>query len=170
MIIDTQPLASAKPPRNRRRETIAVGVLLVLALVLRVNLRQGDVSGRSMEPGYNNGDTVLVWRTFPISQLKPRDVIIFKDKNGDELIKRVAFIRPWQSTPPTADWANPNGGRLIPAHVLWGDYFDRVATGKQPVPPRQNTIYVLGDNLAVSDDSRDFGPISPAQVLGKVIP
>lgn len=31
-------------------------------------------------------------------------------------------------------------------------------------------LYVLGDNLLVSDDSRNFGPIRPSQVLGKVIP
>ena len=170
MTIDPKPASLARPPRNRRGEIIAVAVLLVLALFLRFNLRQGNVSGLSMEPGYSNGDTVLVWRTFPISQLKPRDVIIFRDKNGDELIKRVAFIRAWQPKSPIADWAHPNGGRLIPAHVLWDDYFDRVASGKQPAPSKQNTIYVLGDNLVVSDDSRHFGPISPSQVLGKVIP
>ena len=164
------PSPLTQPRRNRRREIVAVAVLLILALVLRINLRQGGVSGASMEPTYQNGDTVLVWRTFPVSHLKPRDIIIFKDKNGDELIKRVAFIRPWQPKAPSGYWAHPNGGRLIPMHALFDDYFDKVAAGKQSHPPRANTIYVLGDNLVVSDDSRYFGPISPSQVLGKVVP
>ena len=32
-----------------------------------------------------------------------------------------------------------------------------------------NTIFVTGDNIAFSEDSRSFGPVSGAAVLGKVI-
>jgi signal peptidase I len=147
-----------------------VAVLLILAIALRVNLRQGRVTGASMEPTYSNGETVLVWKTYPMSLLKPGDVIVFRDRNDDELIKRVAFIRAWMPQPPQGDYANPNGGRLIPYTVLFGDYFAWVASGKTPRPAPENTIYVLGDNLLVSDDSRHFGPIAPGQILGKVVP
>lgn len=123
-----------------------------------------------MEPNYANGSVVLVWKTAPRSQLKVGDVIIFQETNGDELIKRIALIRAWNPETPKGNWPHPNGGRLIPFSLLFTDYFGRVAKGKTPRPSPQNTIYVLGDNLVDSDDSRTYGPIRLDQVLGKVIP
>ena len=72
--------------RLRKQTWIAIGVLLALALLLRFNVRQGRISGPSMAPTYENGETVLVWTSAPRSNLKPGDVIIFRDTNGDELI------------------------------------------------------------------------------------
>jgi signal peptidase I len=156
--------------RLRKQTWIAIAVLLVLALVLRFNLRQGRVSGPSMRPTYENGETVLIWTSVPRSSLKPGNVIIFRDTNGDELIKRIAFIRPvWQPKPPPGDFRRVNGGR-VPYALLFGPYFQSVASGETPRPSPDRTIYVLGDNLPDSDDSRDIGPISPRQILGKVIP
>lgn len=157
--------------RLRKQTWIALGVLLAVALLLRFNVRQGRVSGLSMSPMYENGETVLVWTSAPRSKLKPGDVIIFRDTNGDELIKRIAFIRPvWRPAPPAGDFRTINGRRLVPYSLLFGWYFQSVASGKTPLPSPDRTIYVLGDNLLESDDSRHIGPISPRQILGKVVP
>lgn len=156
---------------NRKRSWIAVGVLLLVALALRLNVRQGAIHGPSMSPTYEDGDTVLVWKTAPRSWLKPGTVIIFRDTNGDELIKRIAFVRPhWLPGSPTGDYPNPNGGHLIPYSLLFDPYFHDIASGKKPRPAADRTLYVLGDNLRESDDSRYIGPISPRQILGKVVP
>ncbi len=157
--------------RLRKQTWVAIGVLLALALVLRLNVRQGRISGPSMSPTYDDGETVLVWTSAPHSKLKPGDVIIFRDTNGDELIKRIAFIRPaWESTPPAGDFVTINGARHVPYPLLFGTYFQRVAAGKIPKPAAARTIFVLGDNLIESDDSRHIGPISPSQILGRVVP
>lgn len=160
--------------RLRKQTWIALGILLALALLLRLNVRQGRIAGPSMSPTYKDGETVLVWTSVPRSKLKPGEVIIFRDTNGDELIKRIAFIRPmrplWQPDPPAGDFRTINGGHLVPYPLLFGRYFQNVAIGKIPVPSPDRTIYVLGDNLRESDDSRHIGPISPRQILGKVIP
>jgi len=155
----------------RTRSWVAVGILLVFALFLRINIRQGKVQGPSMEPTYHSGDTVIVWKSAPRKNLKPGTVIVFRDKNGDELIKRIAFIRPvWIPHSPPGFYRNINGGRLIPYSILFDSYFQNVARHKWPRQSPENTIYVLGDNLLESDDSRHIGPISPRQILGKVIP
>ena len=157
--------------RLRKQTWIALGILLALALLLRFNLRQGRISGPSMMPTYENGETVLVWTSAPRSKLKPGDVIIFRDTNGDELIKRIAFIRPvWRPAPPAGDFVTINGHRRVPYRLLFGAYFQGIVSGKTPVPSPERTIYVLGDNLLESDDSRHIGPISLRQILGKVIP
>ena len=157
--------------RIRKQTWIALGLLLMFALVLRLNVRQGRVQGPSMSPTYDDGNTVLVWKSFPVSKLEPGNVIVFKDTNGDELIKRVAFIRTgWQPLPPSGTFRTINGGRDVPWAMLFGPYFASIAVGQTPRPSKERTIYVLGDNLLNSDDSRHIGPISPSQVLGKVIP
>ena len=55
--------------RLRKQTWIAFGVLLALALLLRFNVRQGRVTGPSMSPTYENGETVLVWTSAPRSKL-----------------------------------------------------------------------------------------------------
>ena len=157
--------------RLRKQTWVAIGILLALALLLRLNVRQGRISGPSMSPTYENGETVLIWTSAPRSMLKPGDVIIFRDSNGDELIKRIAFIRPvWHPTPPAGDFETINGHRRVPYRLLFEAYFQGIASGKTPVPSPERTIYVLGDNLLESDDSRHIGPISLRQILGKVVP
>ncbi len=155
----------------RKQTWIALGILFLLAVCLRLNVRQGRVTGPSMSPTYEDSDTVLVWKTAPRSLYTPGTVIIFRDTNGDELIKRIAFIRPvWQPRPPPGNFHSPVSGRDIPYGLLFGPYFSDVLLGKKPKPASNRTIYVLGDNLVESDDSRHIGPISPSQILGKVIP
>ncbi len=166
-----KPMPSLAQTRLRKQTWIVLGVLLVLALLLRFNVRQGRVSGPSMEPTYHDGETVLVWKSAPRASYKPGVVVVFRDHNGDELIKRIAFIRPqWSPVPPASDYVTTNGGRHIPYSLLFGNYFARVASSRLPHPPADRTIFVLGDNLIESDDSRHIGPISPSQILGKVVP
>ena len=157
--------------RLRKQTYIAFGILLLLALLLRLNIREGRVSGPSMSPTYESGDTVLLWKSVPRAYLKPGMVIIFRDTNGDELIKRIAFIGPqYARIAPDADWTTINGSRKVPLPLLFSQYYGRVASGLTPAPSADRDIYVLGDNLLESDDSRHIGPISPRQILGKVIP
>ena len=162
---------SLRTLRLRKQTYWAFGVLIVLALLLRLNVRQGRVSGPSMSPTYEDGQTVLVWKTAPRSLYRPGTVIIFRDTNGDELIKRIAFIGPqYARQSPDADWTTINGSRKVPLPLLFSRYYARVASGQIPTPPPDRDIYVLGDNLVESDDSRHIGPIRASQILGKVIP
>lgn len=162
---------SLRTLRLRKQTYWAFGILIILALVLRLNVRQGRVTGPSMSPTYENGDTVLVWKSVPRSFLKPGMVIIFRDTNGDELIKRIAFIGPqYARAAPNADWTTINGSRKIPLPALFGDYYARIASGQTSAPSADRDIYVLGDNLLESDDSRHIGPITAKQILGKVVP
>ena len=162
---------SLRTLRLRRQTWLLFGVLLLLAAGLRLNVREGRVSGPSMSPTYEDGQTVLVWKTAPRSLYRPGTVIIFRDTNGDELIKRIAFIGPqYARQAPDADWTTINGHRHVPLPLLFSSYYARIASGETPAPPPDRDIYVLGDNLPESDDSRHIGPIRASQILGKVVP
>jgi signal peptidase I len=158
----------------RQREWVALGIFLAIALIVAFNIKRVEVKGHSMETSYFNGDTVIVWKTAPRAALKPGDVIVFRSTDGDELIKRIVFIAnpsaPVQFPPlgfPTV--VRTPAGPIDPGFGFDG-YFAAVGGGFTPAPPRQSTIYVMGDNYMISSDSREFGPIDPKQILGKVIP
>ena len=163
----------------RKREWAVLSVFLAFALLVAVNIKRVEVNGISMEPAYLNGDMVTVWKTAPRQALEPGDVIVFKSSDGDELIKRIIYVgsahAKAQFPPPGFPrvLTTPAGVRIppdAPPDLTFEGYFDRVETGHLPVPPPQNTIYVMGDNVLHSNDSRDFGPINPSQILGKVLP
>ena len=59
-------------------------------------------------------------------------------------------------------------GGVRPWRMLFLDHSRAVATGRLPKPPRENTLYMMGDNADNSGDSRVFGPIRPDQVVGQV--
>jgi len=158
----------------RRREWVVLAIFLIFALFIAFDFKRVEVNGQSMEPTYHTGDMVIVWKTAPRANLKPGDVIVFKSADGDELIKRIVYIEPRGGPIHFPDWlALPNGQRLGLSTLfnpINSPYFYGRTHGQVPPPSPNRTIFVMGDNLYHSDDSRDFGPISPSQILGKVIP
>ncbi len=157
----------------RRREWLFLSVFLIVAIVAWVNIKRVEVKGISMEPTFHNGDLAIVWKTAPLASLQPGDVVVFKSTDGDELIKRIAAIQSG-SAPNFPDWLRLSDGRREAVAALFSPYnspyFAARMMGRIPPPAPDRTIYVLGDNLMHSNDSRDFGPIRPDQLLGKVIP
>lgn len=153
------------------RERRALLVLLGFVLFLLPNFRMARVVGRSMQPQFEPGDTILVWKTWRLfSPLKPGDIIVFRHR-GEEIVKRVVFV---QNPQGTADWPEPNyvpsslGDMRAPSGAF-PDYGRRV--DRRPSEPGypQRSVYVIGDNFGLSDDSRRFGPIAPESILGKVL-
>jgi len=157
----------------RRREWAFLSVFLIVAVVAWVNVKRVEVKGISMEPTFHSGDLAIVWKTVPRASLMPGDVVVFKSADGDELIKRIAAIQSGP-VPRFPAWLMLSDGRREAVAALFSPYNSPYIAarmiGRIPPPAPDRTIYVLGDNLMHSNDSRDFGPISPRQLLGKVVP
>ena len=152
----------------RKREWAVLGLLLVVALVAFFNVKRVVVNGVSMQPTFKNDQSVLVWTSVPRTSLREGDIIVFHSPDGDEFIKRIVFIqnRLGSAQPPEQVWTT-DGDQPFPFVF---EYFYR--NGKHaPLdrPTGDRRIWVLGDNYNHSEDSRDFGPIAPQSVLGKVI-
>ena len=151
----------------RRVEWAFLALFLIMALAAYATLQRVTVSGRSMEPTLHDGDALIAWKLMPGDSLHLDDVIVFRDQDGSELIKRIVFLQNAQGT-ATPPQLVQIPGSARPWKTLFRDYNREVATGHRPKPGPEDTIYVMGDNTDNSEDSRVFGPISLKQVVGRV--
>ncbi len=135
----------------RRRIVRAFGTLAVFgvaALLFAINFRVVVVQGHSMEPTYHDGQRVLMTTNYWLfGPVRRGDVVVIRVPGGALLIKRVVALE----------------GEEIPRQY-WGLW--ALMNGTR-VP--KGYIYVVGDNLGQSDDSRQRGPFPLAWVQGKVV-
>jgi signal peptidase I len=155
-----EPAASALTGRNLR----ALALFSLVALDFCYGFRMARVSGHSMEPTFRPGQWLLVRRlNWPSPPLRMGEVIVF-DKDGERLVKRVAAL-PGQRPPEADQVALWRTRQLVRGRSLRLE--GPIGVLEEPVPPGK--LYVLGDNAAVSDDSRSFGPIPQSAVIGRVL-
>lgn len=151
----------------RRAEWAVLGFLLLCALGAYFTIQRVIVHGRSMEPTFHSGDALVAWKLLGRDSLHVGDVIVFRDADGAELIKRVVFLQNAQGTETPPQFIQTPGG-LQRFAALFHEYDAAVAARRLPAPAREQTIYVMGDNTDNSEDSRVWGPIRPDQVIGRV--
>lgn len=125
--------------------------LLAFAIFVSINFRTIEVSGPSMEPTFNTGQRLLASRAWwLVGPIRDNDIVVVEgDEPGETLIKRVYKVSGEQ-----VDWLN------VP------DNYDLQA-GPLIVP--EKSLYLLGDNREVSEDSRKFGPVPTDKVVGKIV-
>ena len=150
--------------RAPRRQTVLIGVFLLLVVMFLVLFRMGVVRGESMTPTYQDGQVVLVSRRHGYSPpLRHNDVVLLR-KDRDVIIKRVYRLEGEE-----IDDAFPFLLSMTLALDL-GDYYEhKIEAGHIRYFVPQGYIVVLGDNLRVSEDSRYFGPVPVRDVLGTAV-
>jgi signal peptidase I len=167
---------------------ILVAALLVALFIIAFVFRSYQVDGPSMESTLQNSDKLIIWKV-PRSWARlthhdyvPNrgDIIVFSESglsqfgqnDTKQLIKRViglpgdrVVVRDNKYT--IYNKANPKGfnpdttlpyGKNIPP-----------TSGSVDVTLGRHQLFVSGDNRPDSLDSRAFGPINTAQVIGKLV-
>jgi signal peptidase I len=124
---------------------VLIGAFLVRTFVLDAAI----VDGRSMLPTLKPGEIVLVFKAAYGIRNPAGGYLVRWGIPGNEDI--VAALKPDSST-MLVKRVHSKG---LEAHAGVGDSSD--------------SIFLLGDNSAESVDSRDFGAVPVANVLGKVI-
>ncbi|MGZ3552407.1 MAG: signal peptidase I [Vulcanimicrobiaceae bacterium] len=141
---------------------IAVLGLLLLAFFMRMP----QVSGLSMAPHIASGEFVLINTVaYRVHAPLRGDIIAFHhDGPTPEIfIKRIVAL-PGDTVRIDRGTVYVNGAPLTEPYVRYPD--DR-SFPQVTVPP--DSLYVLGDNRADSDDSRFWGFVAENQVLGKAL-
>lgn len=155
------------------------GLVLALLLGILIHIFIIDsyiVRGDSMAPGLLGGDVVFV-NKLSYSRSRPPergDIIVGRFRTLDaRVIKRVVALPPERVTvTPTAVYVEiGREGAMtkiedVPYIQLPGEATNG-ATTTDHLDPYE--YYVLGDNRAVSEDSRLFGPIDGYNIKGRVI-
>ncbi len=138
--------------------TIKAGATCALAAIAYVQpYRPMVFVGRSMEPTYSSRSIAFTEPIQP-SQIRKGEVVVI-DMDSGPIVKRIAFAP---------------GDKILQAH-LEGKWVDLIyvrpehvhSYGKHHwrefVVPK-DMVYVLGDNQAVSFDSKQFGCISTSRI------
>jgi len=136
-------------------------VFLAGTIIFFGSLRKVVITGTSMEPTLREGSAcfvdLLYYRFHPIR----RGDVVMVIHDGMELVKRVYAIEGDR----IRFLVDPAAGMV---HVLNNEFAKRLANmygyREEKIPPGH--VFILGDNPAVSEDSRMYGPIPRKEVIG----
>lgn len=168
---ECQKAVDAQVLRKRRklnRKSLAIGVLgafLIIATMVTIFVScfpVYQVHGSSMSPAINAGDTIVCMRgnnygVGDIIAIEYQDIILIKRivaKGGDRIV------------------INESGAVFVNDAAIDEPYATIVENNEQytaQVP--QGKWYILGDNRAISGDSRlrEIGTVSDEQIIGRVV-
>jgi signal peptidase I len=148
---------------------IAVG-LAAYSIGWTPGIRTVHVIGQAMAPTLRDGDYVRV-EPYAKGNPRPGDVVIMRDPYDPsrDFVKRVVAI-PGQSVLIRGAQVSVDGRQLTESYIdpqqPWTVSVDWPASGN-PVILAPDEYFVLGDNRNHSSDSRIFGPIHRAAILGR---
>lgn len=143
-------------------EQVVLLWLLVLVIAHGVfGLKIVKISGRSMASTFEDGDFVVAMEVRDCSALQRGDIITFYSEPGGKVmyIKRIIGL-PGETIEADDNLVFVDGEEVSFWHGTgtWG-----------PVTIPEDAVFVLGDNRAVSVDSRFLGCVPFQQICTKVI-
>ena len=163
-----------RTPLLRRRYFVAA--LAAVTIYLGCPFRLEVVRGDSMNPTLHDGSVCVLDRSYYTRHaMAPGDVIAFR--MGDTLLSKRVYGAPGQiielvQFPFDGTYGVPEPAMLshlrrlsksaFAIHSNWSPSLVRL-----DIPPGK--CFVLGDNSAVSEDSRVFGLVDTNTVLGKMV-
>lgn len=154
--------------RQGAREILTT-ILPALLLALLVNLYVGEAvaieDGPSMQPNLYRGDRMITEKISYRFHAPRRGDVVVVDRPGNEvsLVKRVVALE--------GETVEVRGGHTFidgrPIDEPWVNEFGGPGYGPEVVP--EDHVFILGDNRAVSRDSRAIGPVPVDSVRGHVL-
>lgn len=148
----------------------ALAIFVVVYLFL---FQPNQVKGSSMYPTFKDGEYILTDKiSYRLGLPKRGDVVVFKSpKNSDvDFIKRIVGL-PGETVRISGGKVFINNGRLDESFYLDPSIYtgpESYLSENQTVTVPDGYYFVLGDNRPHSSDSRDFGPVTTDEFVGKV--
>lgn len=180
---DGEPAGTRLRRRRRKRALIETAAAIVVALLLAGLVRAFVfqtfwIPSSSMVPTLGVHDRILVQKAFfSWHDIREGDIVVFTHPPLDhcpgpqqgDLVKRVIAL-PGQTIYSTGNSIYINRRLLAEPYLPHHDPLGPAIASKQHpfrVPPGE--FYMLGDNRAISCDSRYWGPIEGSSIVGKVV-
>ena len=154
--------------RRRRRPSAFTIAIVLIALIVIVKLFVAEpfrIPSQSMEPTLRPGDQTLVNKLSGDSPDRGDLVAFHAPRTGEILLKRIVAVGG--DTVGLEDGVLVVDGRQVREPYADPKAIDSVYFG--PVKVRPGTMFVMGDNRANSDDSRDFGAVPTDRIIGRAV-
>ena len=178
-------LAAPKAPPSRRRRLAGWAIAVALALLLAFGIRTFafqvfSIPTTSMVPTLDVGDRILVQKAFfNWHDLHEGDIVVFTHPPrdhcpgpaGTDLVKRVIAL-PGQTIYAAGGILYVDGRRLREPYLPPRDPLGAAIPGstrQHPFHVPRGEFYVMGDNRAISCDSRFWGPVKGSSIIGRVV-
>ncbi len=143
----------------------------IFALIYLFVAQFHKVSGNSMIPTMHNGDYLITEKvSYKLGDPKRGDIIVLKNPRDEsqDFIKRIIAV-PGDTIKIEDMAVFVNGGQIpeeylppqTPTHT--GAYLSQ----RKNIRLDSNEYFVMGDNRDHSSDSREWGPITKQEIVGK---
>jgi len=151
-------------------ETIVVS-LAIFAVVYIFLFQPHQVDGQSMMPNFQNGEYILTDKiSYRLHTPNRGDVVVFHSPQDErvDFIKRILAV-PGDTIKVSGGYVYLNGITLQedyindPGAVLSGRFLREGAEIEVPL----GQYFVMGDNRNHSSDSREWGFVTTAQIVGR---
>lgn len=166
--MDIKPEEVSKTGKSKDMSWKSFFFYLVLIVLFRVYvIEPHSVTGSSMDETFHTKDYVLVDKiSYSFSKPNRGDVIVFnppvEDRTEDRFIKRIIGI-PGDTVVVRNNETFVNGERISE------DFVTHKSTRTASSTLKENEYFVMGDNRAVSYDSRSWGVLQKDAIQGRVI-
>jgi len=144
----------------------------IFAIIYLFVAQPHKVSGSSMVPTFINGDFILTDKiSYRLGEPKNGDIIVLKNPRNEsqDFIKRIIAL-PGQTLKVEGSHVFVDGNE-IPETYLPSEIVTRSGAflhEGQSILVSPDEYFVFGDNRNHSSDSREWGPITKAEIVGKV--
>jgi signal peptidase I len=141
-----------------------LAIAIALAFLVRATIRIYVIPSFSMAPTLTAGDHIVVTPYRFHNEPQPGDVIVFRSPKtaGELMVKRVI------GTP--GDVVETREGRVVVRNHALAEPYVAAQASTGLIPPQRipsDSYFVLGDNRTDSLDSRSWGLLPRADVLGR---
>jgi signal peptidase I len=144
--------------------TVFIISLVLIFIIFRFVIGVITISGNSMNPTLEDGDLLLTSNL--IFTVERNDMIVFRDDNGFNVIKRVIGL-------PNDRIAIQDGNVWINGELVNETYTTGLSTDMEEVIVPSQSYFVLGDNRTPGEslDSRNqnVGTIDENNIIGEVM-
>ncbi len=162
----------ARGSAARPRVAILFLPCLIVAGTYVLPIRLGVVCGESMSPALHHGQVFLMRRMGKRGRFQHGDIVVV-EVNGQQHIKRVYALAgetvaglDWKETYGHPDYlASSRDMRLLPELVRRQPAVGRLVRVTVP----RGHLFVVGDAITRSYDSRHFGPVPVEKVAGRLV-
>ncbi len=129
-----------------------------------------QVSGRSMVPTLQDGERYLLNRlSFLYRDPLPGEVVVIRDPGHSDMAVKRIVAGPSDTISFTAGKVLVNGKQLNETYLAPGTQTILPDANHKEVHLGKDQYFMLGDNRAGSEDSRYYGPITRAQIVGPLV-